>query len=182
MITFFVIGGIGIVLLLVALFVGDVLEGALGFDGMDSLNALDSDVFSTAGIAGLLGGFGFGGAIGLATSGSMLVAIVVGLVVGVLMGWGAGKLTRLLRRQGADAAPSTNALIGVEALVITAVPEDGYGQVRLRHGGHTYTLNAKAPVALDAGARVWVSGVLSATSVEVLPVDALGSAGGLATG
>ena len=174
MTVFFVIGGIGITLLLVALFVGDVLEGALGFDGIDSLNALDSDLFSTAGIAGLLGGFGFAGAIGLVTTGSMLVAIIAGLVTGIALGWMAGKLTRVLRRQGSDVAPNTSALIGLEAHVITAVPDGGYGQVRLRHAGHTYTLNAKAPVALDAGSRVWISGVLSATSVEVLPVDALG--------
>ncbi len=174
MTVFFVIGGIGIVLLLVALLVGDVLAGALGFDGIDSLNALDSDLFSTAGIAGLLGGFGFAGAIGLATTGIMMVAIVAGLVVGGGLGWMAGRLTRMLRRQGSDGAPNTSALIGLEAQVITAVPDGGYGQVRLRHGGHTYTLNAKAPVSLDAGSRVWVSGVLSATSVEVLPVDALG--------
>lgn len=174
MTVFFVIGGVGIVLLLLALIVGDVLEGALGFDGIDSLNALDSDIFSTAGVAGLLGGFGFAGAIGLALTDMMWVAIAVGLVIGVLLGWMAGKLTALLRQQGSGVAPRTHSLIGVEALVITAVPESGYGQVRLRHGGHTYTLNARAPVALDAGSRVWISGVLSATSVEVMPVDVLG--------
>ena len=177
MTVFFVIGGVGIVLLLLALLVGDVLEGALGFDGIDSLNALDSDVFSTAGIAGLLGGFGFGGALGLALTDTVWVAILVGLVVGTLLGWMAGKLTGLLRRQGSGAAPRTNSLIGVEALVITAIPDDGYGQVRLRQDGHTHTLNAKAPVALDAGTRVWISGVLSATSVEVMPVDLLGGGG-----
>lgn len=174
MTVFFVIGGIGVALLLVALLVGDILDGALGFDGIDSLQGLDSDLLSTAGVAGLLGGFGFGGAIGLALTGSMLVAILVGLMLGFLLGWGAGKLTHLLRSQGADVAPSTSSLIGVEAQVITAVPEEGYGQVRVSHRGHTYTLNAKAPVALDSGTRVWISGVLSATSVEVLPVDALG--------
>ncbi len=177
MTVFFVIGGVGIVLLLVALLVGDVLEGALGFDGIDSLNALDNDLFSTAGIAGLLGGFGFGAALGLALTDLMAVAIPVGLVVGVLLGWFAGKLTGLLRKQGSEVAPSTASLVGVEALVITAVPETGYGQVRLRHQGHTYTLNAKAPVALDAGTRVWISGVLSATSVEVSPVDVVGPGG-----
>lgn len=174
MTVFFVIGGVGIALLLVALLVGDVLDGALGLDGIDAIHALDSDLFSTAGIAGLLGGFGFGGALGLATTDVMLIAIGIGLAVGFALAWGAGRLTRLLRRQGSDIAPSTHSLVGVEALVITAVPENGYGQVRLRHGGHTYTLNAKAPITLDAGSRVWISGVLSATSVEVRPVDALG--------
>ena len=177
MTVFFVIGGVGIALLLLALLIGDVLDGALGLDGLEGFNALDADVFSTAGIAGLLGGFGFAGAIGLELTGLMPVAIVLGLVVAALLGWGAGKLTALLRRQGSDVAPSTASLIGAEALVITAIPENGYGQIRLRYGGHTHTLNAKGPVELDAGTRVWISGVLSATSVEVRPVDALGSAG-----
>ncbi|GAA2182716.1 hypothetical protein GCM10009785_23190 [Brooklawnia cerclae] len=165
-----IIGAAGIVLLLLALFVGDVLEGGLG---VDAVAGFDSDVFSTAGVAGLLGGFGFGGALGLELSGLMWVGVVVGVVVGVLLGWGAGRLTRLLRRQGSDVALNTSSLVGVEALVLTAIPEEGYGQVRLSHGGHTVTLNAKAPIPLEVGTRVWVSGVLSATSVEVLPVDAL---------
>lgn len=173
--VFFVIGGIGIVLLVLALLLGDLLESVFSFDALDGLDALDTDVLSTAGIAGLLGGFGFGGALGLALTQSMLIAIVVGVVIGVLLGWMAGKLTSLLRRQGSDVAPSTKSLIGVEALVVTAVPDSGYGQVRINHGGHTYTMNAKAAVALDTGTRVWVSGVLSATSVEVTPVDALGT-------
>lgn len=175
MTIFFIIGGIGIALLLLALFVGEVLDGIFGFDGIDALDALDSDLFSTAGVAGLLGGFGFAGAIGLSLTGLMPVAIGVGLVIGVLLGWAAGKLTHILRRQGTDVAPNTASLIGTEAQVITAIPEGGYGQVRLRSGGHTHTLNAKGPVQLDAGTRVWVSAVLSATSVEVLPIDALGT-------
>ena len=176
MTTFFVIGGIGIVLLVVALVVGDILEGALDFDGMFDLDALagfDSDIFSTAGIAGLLGGFGFGGAIGLALTDIVWAAIAVGLVVGVALGWMAGKLTSLLRKQGSDVAPNTNSLVGAEALVITAVPESGYGQIRVNYQGHTHTLNARSPIPLDADTRVWVSQVLSATSVEVRPTDAL---------
>lgn len=180
MTVFFIIGGVGIVLLVLALLLGDLFEGVLSLDALDALDgldALDSDILSTAGIAGLLGGFGFGGALGLALINSMPIAIGIGLVVGVALGWVAGKLTGLLRRQGADVAPSTKSLVGVEALVITAVPEGGYGQVRISHAGQTHTMNAKAPVAIDAGARVWVSGVLSATSVEVTPIDALGAGG-----
>lgn len=174
MTTFFVIGGVGIVLLVVALVVGDLLDGALDLDGIfdiDALAGLDSDIFSTAGIAGLLGGFGFGGAIGLALTNMTWAAIAVGVVVGVLLGWMAGKLTAMLRKQGSDVAPSTASLVGVEARVITAVPESGFGQIRVRYQGHTHTLNARAPIALDAGTRVWISEVLSATSVEVRPTE-----------
>ncbi|MFV0407749.1 MAG: hypothetical protein ACK5LN_13175 [Propioniciclava sp.] len=173
MIVFYIIGGIGIGLLVLALVIGEVLDGLLGFDGIDSIAALDSDLFSTAGIAGLLGGFGFGGALGLALSDSMPVGIVVGVAIGIALGFGAGKLTQVLRRQGSGEAPSTETLVGREARVITAIPSDGYGQVRLTDGAHTRTLNAKSPVALESGARVWVSGVLTPTSVEVRPTAEL---------
>lgn len=171
MTVFFVIGGIGIALLLLALFVGDVLDGALGFDGIDSLGSLGSDLFSTAGIAGLLGGFGFGGALGLALSDSMIVALLVGVVVGVSLGLGAGKLTQVLRRQGSGAAPRTDSLVGLEVRIVTAIPAGGHGQVRLTANGHTRTLNAKSAVELEAGSRAWVAEVLTPTSVGVRPVD-----------
>ena len=170
MTTFLVIGAAGIVLLVMALVVGDLLEGLLN---IDSLAGLDSDVFSTAGVAGLLGGFGFGAAIGLAATGAMVVAIVLGLVIGIGLAWGAGRLTAVLRRQGSGAAPSIRSLVGVEALVITAVPESGLGQVRASYQGHTLTLNARASTALAAGTRVWISQVFSPTSVEVRPLDEL---------
>lgn len=171
--VFLVIGGVGIALLLLALLVGDVLDGILGFDGIDSISTLSADLFSTAGVAGLLGGFGFVGALGLAVSDSLPLAIVLGVAVGVGLGVGAGKLTAVLRRQDSGAAPRTGSLVGLEAEVITAIPAGGHGQVRVRRAGHTHTLNAKAAVELEAGARAWVSAVLTPTSVEVRPVDAV---------
>lgn len=78
MTVFFVIGGIGIVLLVLALLLGDLLESVFSFDALDGLDALDTDVLSTAGIAGLLGGFGFGGALGLALSPVSKPPVVMG--------------------------------------------------------------------------------------------------------
>lgn len=164
MTAFLVIGGIGIALLLMALLAGEVLDGFLE---IDSIAALDSDVFSTAGIAGLLGGFGFGGAIGLGMTGLMVVGIVVGLLVGVVLAWGAGKLTGLLRRQESEPVPTTGSLVGLAASVVTAIPEDGYGQIRLSSQGHTHTLNARSTQAVPSGQQVWIAQVLSATSVSV---------------
>lgn len=172
--VFLVIGGVGIALLVVALVLGDVIDGALGLNGIDAIAALDSDLFSTAALAGLIGGVGFGGALGLALSGSVVVGVVVGLIVGALLAWAAGRLTGTLRRQGGGEAPRTAALVGTEAQVITAIPADGHGQIRLRQGGHTRTLNARAAGDIAAGERVWISAVLSATSVEVQSTDVAG--------
>lgn len=172
MTTFLVIGGIGVVLMVVTLVLGEILDGLLEFD---FAAGLESDVFSTGGIAGLLGGVGFGGVIGLSISNSMIIAIVVGIVVGLLLAFMAGRLTGWLRRQSSAGTHSTQSLVGVEAQVLTAIPADGYGQIRVRRSGHTYTLNAKSSLPLEQGTRVWIAGVLSATSVEVRPVDLVGN-------
>lgn len=164
--VFLILGGVGIVLLVLALLVGEILEGMLD---VDALMGLDSDVFSTASLAGLLGGFGFAGAIGYSVFNSMPIAVGIGVVSGIVLAYLAGKFTALLRRQAADSVHNTRSLLGEEAQVITAIPRDGYGQIRLTQG--KTTLNAKSPLALEAGTRVWVSGVLSATSVQVSPID-----------
>ena len=57
MTPFLIIGAIGVALALVALVVGDVLDGVLNLD------ALDSDLFSISSISAFVGAFGFGGVI-----------------------------------------------------------------------------------------------------------------------
>lgn len=92
MITFLVIGAVGIVLLLVSLVVGDFLDGALEFGG---------DLFGGAALAGFLGAFGFGGALAhSASGGNLAVSVIVGLVVGVLIGAAVGYASSALKRGG----------------------------------------------------------------------------------
>lgn len=52
---FLILGIAGVMVLLVSLILGDLLDSALHFDG------LDSEVFSTSVIAAFVGAFGFGG-------------------------------------------------------------------------------------------------------------------------
>lgn len=171
MVEFLVIGGIGLAVLVVALVVGDVLDlgGPLG-------GLLESDVFSIASLSAFTGAFGFGGAIAQELSSTLWVSIPVGVVMGLLFSWFTVWFTRKLKNSRTDANVNTSALVGHEALVLTAIPEGGYGQVRLRVAGHQLTYSAKAPVAIDGGTRVWITNVLSATAVEVRPTDALGAA------
>ena len=56
MTAFLIIGAVGVVLVVVALLIGDVLDGAFHLD------ALDSDLFSLSSLAAFVGAFGFGGA------------------------------------------------------------------------------------------------------------------------
>ena len=170
MIYFLVIGAAGVVLLLVSLIFGDFFDFDADFDF--EIGGFDTDILSTAGIAGLIGGFGFGGAAALDLTGMMPVAIGVGLVVGFILAWVASWLTKKLKQEDPNAGAPTNALVGREANVLSPIPANGYGQIRLSHGGHRVTLNAKSETPIAAGERVWVSGVISPTAVEVSRVDA----------
>lgn len=159
--TFLVIGLVGLVLVAISLVLGDVLDGAL--------DVLSSDAFSTAVIGGFVSAFGFGAAIAEALGLGLLVALPVGVVAGTVVGWFAAWLTRLLRDDD-TAAVSIDSTVGHEGDVVTGVPGDGFGVVRVLVAGHALRLNARADRPIEAGTRVHVTGVLSPTAVTVAPV------------
>jgi len=157
--VFLILGIVGILVLLVSLILGDLLDSALHFDG------LDSEVFSTSVIAAFTGAFGFGGVAVHEFTDSLWLASVVGLVTGSLAGWGAVALTRWLKRSESGQAPRNDHLLGAEGRVITDIPMGGLGEIRV--GTHKYA--ARAQLSIPAGTSVWISGVLSPTAVEVRP-------------
>ncbi|UFN46483.1 hypothetical protein [Nocardioides okcheonensis] len=162
MTAFLVVGALGVVLLVVALVVGDVLDGA--FEG------LSAGFFSTEALAGFLGALGFGGAIALDATGSTSLAVVIGLVLGVLLGALAAKASRFLHGDGEGDAVRTSDLLEKMGSVVSAIPEDGFGVVQLSVGGHLTRLNARSSAAVPAGTRVSVTRVISPTAVEVEPL------------
>lgn len=162
MTTFLVIGVVGLALLFISLLAGDLLDGA--FD------VLSADWFSSAVIGGFVSAFGFGGAIAAGLGAPGIVAVLVGLGAGALFAWFAAWLTRLLKGGGSDAAPHINDTIGRDATVLTGIPANGFGVVRVRVGGHTLQLNARAEAALPVGTEAYVTGVLSPTAVAVTPI------------
>lgn len=162
MTAFLVIGALGVVLLVVALVLGDVLDGA--FEG------LSAGFFSTEALAGFLGALGFGGAIALSLTGSTSLAVVIGLVLGVLLGALAARASRFLHGDGATDTVRTSDLLEKMGSVVSAIPEDGYGVVQLSVGGHLTRLNARSTTAVPAGTRVSVTEVISPTAVRVEPL------------
>ena len=161
-VTFLLIGGIGVALLAVSLFVGDVLHfGHPDADGP----------FSVPSIAGFVGAFGFGGAIVAALTGGGLLSLVVGLVAGVAVAVpaaiGTMALARAAGRMRTDATPTRSDLIGRLGVIVTAVPVQGYGEVRISIGGQPVKLNARSDKPLALGAKVFVVEAPSDTSVVV---------------
>ncbi len=162
MIIFFVIGGIGIAMLLFSLLVGDHLHGV--FDALGG-----GDWFTGASLAGFLGAFGFGGAIVLAITENVGLAVVAGLVLGLMLGATVAYGVLQLRRTQEGGVPQSSSLIDKIGTVISDIPEDGYGEIRVMQGGYMTKVNARAGVPIKAGTQVTITDVLSATAVKVIP-------------
>ena len=162
MTTFLVIGIVGLVLVGVSLVLGDIFDGV--FD------ALAGDVFSSAVIGGFVSAFGFGAALMQGIGTPAVLSVPVGIAAGVLVGWLAWWLTRLVKDGGSDGTLTADDALGRSGRVITSIPADGFGTVRLMIGGHSVQLNAKAEAPVDQGTEVHVTQILSPTAVLVAPV------------
>ena len=162
MTTFLVIGIVGLVLVGISLVLGDLFDGV--FD------ALAGDVFSSAVLGGFVSAFGFGAALMQGIGAPTVAAVPVGIAAGVVVGWLAWWLTKLVKDSSSDDALSTDDALGRAGRVITAIPADGFGAVRLMIGGHSVQLNAKAESPIDPGTEVHVTQILSPTAVLVAPV------------
>lgn len=159
MTTFLIIGAVGVLLLLASVVLGEI------FDGL--FDAIGSDVISGASVAVFLGAFGFAGALILGATDNTGAAVGGGLVAGVAFGAGAGYLTKKLREGGDESNVRTSTLAGRDAVVVSEIPENGYGEVSITVAGHITKLNARADEALRGGTPVTITAVLSATSVHV---------------
>jgi membrane protein implicated in regulation of membrane protease activity len=161
-ITFLFIGGIGVVLLAVSLFLGDVLH--MGHPDADG-------PFSVPSVAGFVGALGFGGAIAAALTGGGPLSLVIGLVAGVAVAIpsaiGTVALAGAASRMRTDATPTRSDLVGRMGVIVTPIPVGGYGEVRISIGGQPVKLNARSDKAVALGARVFVIEAPSDTSVVV---------------
>ena len=161
--VFLLIGAAGVGVLVLALIGTELLHfGHANVDGPASTEA----------VAGFAGAFGFGGAIanellGARTPGMIAGAAAAGLVAAVPTAWLASRLSRAARNMRTDPTPTRNDLVGALGLVVTPVPVDGYGEVRVRVAGQPVKLNARADQPIPIGAQVFVVQALSETSVHV---------------
>ena len=55
-------------------------------------------------------------------------------------------------------------------VVVSAIPEAGFGVVSISVGGHITRLNARSSVAVPAGTQVSVTSLISPTAVQVEPL------------
>lgn len=163
---FLVVGGIGLVLVLVALVIGEI--GDFGHPDADG-------PFSLPAIASFIGAAGFVGAIPAAvlpdtlpTALRILISLAVGVVGATPVAWGAIRLSAALAHMSTDRTLTESDLLGTTGTVITAIPATGLGEVRLTVAGQPLKYFARAESALPVGTPVFVTGTPSPTSVEVI--------------
>jgi hypothetical protein len=164
------LGIVGVVLLTLSLVLDGVLEGL--FDGAGVLDGVFDGLLSLPVVAGFVSMLGFSGAIAMGTTGvGAGAATAIGVPAGIVTGWLAYRLSRVLVRDRSGAAPRDVDLLGVCGSVVTAIPVDGYGEVLVHLAGQPVKLSAKSATSVARGAEVWVERTLSHTAVSVRPVE-----------
>jgi len=164
--TFTVIGGVGLLIVVATLLLGEVFDGLFGGLDVDT----GGGVFSAPVIGSFLAAFGFGAALIVTSTGAgAAIGALGGLVSGMVVGGLALLLTRSLINMPTDPTVTTRGLEGTPGIVITPIPAEGYGEVTIRHHGEQRKYNAMAAEDLPVGTPVQVTGVLSASAVIVTP-------------
>ena len=155
---FVVVGLAGAVLLVAFLLLDDVLEGIFP----------DADWISGPVLGAVLAAFGLFGWVGQeAFDLSTGAAAARGVAGGVVLGWFTYKLSKALWNSPTDATPTTAALVGQHARVVTPVRAGGTGEVLVRLGGQPVKLSATAAEDLPLGTESVVISVESPTRVVV---------------
>lgn len=104
----------------------------------------DTGVFSVRAVLGFLLGFGWGGYVAIQFGGSVPMAILVGLVVGVLMFLIVAGMMRLIYSLKSDGSLNYESLVGRTGTVYVTIPPRGEpgGQVQVSHPSQLITMAA----------------------------------------
>lgn len=165
---FLIAGAVGVGILLLGLVVGDLLH----------LGDVDADgPFSLPAIAAFIGGTGFAGAIASAVlpvdgeATRALLSGAIGVLAAIPLAWSAVRFSRALMNMRTDRTLTDDDLAGALGTVITRIPAEGYGEVRVQLGGQTLKYSARSDEPLERGAQIFVIRALSASAVEVVGID-----------
>jgi hypothetical protein len=170
MTVFAVLGVIGLLFLLLSLVVGDWIDGLVDLDlDVDSDGLLSGPV-----IGAFVAAFGIGGAFVLATTDApLVVASLGGTANGLVVGYVAFRLTGAFMHMPTDPPVRTTDLVGKSGRVVIPIPDEGLGEMLVRHAGQPLKLSCRADRALTAGTPVVITEVLSSSSVVVTDEDNL---------
>lgn len=127
--VFLIIAGVGFLILLASLVLGDMFEGLDVDGGLDGPGFLDSRVISVFILA--FGGFG---SIGTQAGFGIVTSSLLGLGGGVVLGGLVSVFGRFLYKQQATSSVTSNQLVGRTAQVTVSIQAGSVGQVMCRVG------------------------------------------------
>ncbi len=128
---------------------------------------LGPDWVSLPVLAGMVGAFGFGGAILLSFGAPTPVALAGGIVAAVGLAVVTARLVRGLMHMRTDAPVRSADMVGRPGRVVTALTPERTGEVLVDHAGQRLKVAARGTEVLVVGAPVVVVEVLSPTLVAV---------------
>jgi membrane protein implicated in regulation of membrane protease activity len=168
-VVFLVIGGLSVAVLVLGLLGAELLH----FSHPDADGPVQLEV-----VAAFTGAFGFAAAIAselldATTAAPVLAATGVGLAAAIPTAYLVVRLSRAARNMRTDPTPTRQDLVGCLGVVVTPIPADGYGEVRVRLAGQPVKLNARADRPVRTGAQVFVIDAPSDTSVVVEETDSI---------
>lgn len=138
------------------------------FDGLDVLD-LDTGWLSLPVLAAFLGAFGF-------VTGALIdplgpVALVVGVIAGVVLAYLAVRVSRAAMHMPTDATERAEDLLASFGRIVTSPSPGRLGQVLLQRPGGPLKVACSAETTIASGTEVVVVDVTSSTLVTVEPFD-----------
>lgn len=161
MLGFFIVGFIGVILLVTTLVIDDIFESI--FDNFE----FGDGIISGPAIAGFLSAFGFGGALASYAGLGFVPSVAIGVLAGVTVGGIAGVAGKSAMNMPTDATPRTQDLEGLNGFVVTKISEGTVGEVMIQIGGQPVKLTARSSSTIESGKAVVITQALSPTSVIV---------------
>lgn len=160
MILYYIVGLVGLVLLLSSILFDDLFG-----------EFLDLSFLSGTALGGFMAAFGFAGGISLSSDVPYSLSLVVGTGAGALVGAIGATASRYLRKDDGVEAPSMDNIVGRTGIVVSTITPTGMGVVSVSVGAHTNRYSAQADQTLAPGQQVTVTAALSASAVIVAATD-----------
>lgn len=161
---FALVGLIGVAMVVGSLVLGDLLEGV--FESLDI--DVGGGMFSTPVLGSFLAAFGLSAVLVMTSSEAGAdTAALAGVAGGVVLASASLWITRSFMHMATDDSVRTDDVVGKPAVVVSAIPADGLGEVSLVHLGQRLKYSARSTTPIPYGGAVVVVAVLSSSSVRV---------------
>lgn len=160
--TFFVIGAIGLVLLILS----SILDGI--FDGFH----IGDGPISMLSISAFMAMFGFAAFISMQAGLSMSSSVVIGCLVGLASGVIAYFMMNFFKKSESTSSFSSNSIVGQEGTVSTEIRPGYTGEISVNSSGmnNYFAAISDSEEPIKAGSKVLIETFMGSNRVKVSPV------------